>query len=329
MGDHLGSTSLVVNTSGAQVARRSYLPFGAQWAASGSLPTDFGFTGQREADEIGLYYYVARWYDVEIGHFAQADTIVPGAGNPAAYNRYGYVDYNPINYSDPTGHKKRPTKANGYNKYDVTEFLALDLVATANSQENQDLEALWKASENTANLYPHIGYVVSSQVAAVFGVNARFGSGKVKDIKLEMKRRIGEAVTLCSTESCAWVDYSTPGNIVFGYSMAQIGIDALIYETAGGFLEMWDTRGGLRDDYDFAWWLEGSMGDNPDDYAAVQFGIYLFMTYGTDLTYADLQEALVYWLNRFQPPPDDFDEPFLARPGDNDYGAGYFDYIEE
>jgi RHS repeat-associated protein len=104
MGDHLGSTSLVVNTNGAQVAKRSYLPFGAQWAASGSLPTDFGFTGQREAGEIGLYYYVARWYDVEIGHFAQADTIVPGAGNPAAYNRYGYVMYNPVRYTDPSGH---------------------------------------------------------------------------------------------------------------------------------------------------------------------------------------------------------------------------------
>jgi RHS repeat-associated protein len=95
----------MVNTSGAQVARRSYLPFGAQWAASGSLPTDFGFTGQREADEIGLYYYVARWLDPEIAHFAQADTIVPGAGNPAAWNRYAYVGYNPIRYTDPSGHR--------------------------------------------------------------------------------------------------------------------------------------------------------------------------------------------------------------------------------
>jgi hypothetical protein len=113
--------------------------------------------------------------------------------------------------------------------------------------------------------------------------------------------------------------------------MAQIGIDALIYETAGGFLEMWDTRGGLRDDYDFAWWFEGSMGDNPDDYAAVQFGVYLFMTYGTDLTYADLQEALVYWLNRFQPPPDNLEETEQpAMPTSyNQYGPGYFDYLVE
>jgi hypothetical protein len=34
----------------------------------------------------------------------QADTIVPGAGNPAAYNRYAYAFFNPLRYTDPTGH---------------------------------------------------------------------------------------------------------------------------------------------------------------------------------------------------------------------------------
>jgi hypothetical protein len=33
-----------------------------------------------------------------------ADTIVPGAGNPQAFNRYSYVLNSPLNYQDPTGH---------------------------------------------------------------------------------------------------------------------------------------------------------------------------------------------------------------------------------
>jgi len=105
IGDHLGSTSLVLDTSGLEVAKRSYLPFGEAWGVSATdLPTTFTYTGQREAAEIGLMYYVARWYDSEIGHFIQADTIVPGAGNPLAWNRFGYVMYNPIRYTDPSGH---------------------------------------------------------------------------------------------------------------------------------------------------------------------------------------------------------------------------------
>jgi len=37
-------------------------------------------------------------------NFDQADTAVPGAGNPAAWNRYAYVMYNPVKYVDPSGH---------------------------------------------------------------------------------------------------------------------------------------------------------------------------------------------------------------------------------
>jgi hypothetical protein len=33
-----------------------------------------------------------------------ADSIVPGAGNPQALNRYSYVFNSPLNYTDPTGH---------------------------------------------------------------------------------------------------------------------------------------------------------------------------------------------------------------------------------
>ena len=38
-----------------------------------------------------------------MGRFLQADTIVPGAGNPQALNRYSYVLGNPLRYIDPSG----------------------------------------------------------------------------------------------------------------------------------------------------------------------------------------------------------------------------------
>ena len=112
LGDHLGSTSLSVSESGTTIAEAKYTPVspkgmlreGKQRNLAGDLPTDYGYTGQREESALGLMYYVARWYDSGIGHFVQADTVVPGAGNPAAYNRYAYVMYNPLRYVDPSGH---------------------------------------------------------------------------------------------------------------------------------------------------------------------------------------------------------------------------------
>lgn len=39
-----------------------------------------------------------------LGRFLSADTIVPGAGNPQTFNRYAYVNNNPLRLIDPSGH---------------------------------------------------------------------------------------------------------------------------------------------------------------------------------------------------------------------------------
>ena len=39
-----------------------------------------------------------------LGRFISADTLVPGAGNPQAFNRYAYGLNNPVKYTDPSGH---------------------------------------------------------------------------------------------------------------------------------------------------------------------------------------------------------------------------------
>jgi len=102
-GQALGSTSLVTTGAGAEVARQLYLPYGAPRWGSGTLPTDFTFTGQR-ADATGLMYFRARYYAAGLGRFVSADTLVPNPGNPQDLNRYSYVRNSPVKYTDPTGH---------------------------------------------------------------------------------------------------------------------------------------------------------------------------------------------------------------------------------
>ncbi len=104
LGDHLGSTSVVANADGTPHSKQLYKPWGETRYTSGTLPTDYQFTGQRNEDSIGLYYYGARWYDPALGRFIQADTIVPGIRNPLELDRYAYVNENPLRYNDPTGH---------------------------------------------------------------------------------------------------------------------------------------------------------------------------------------------------------------------------------
>jgi RHS repeat-associated protein len=102
--DHLGSTSVTTNASGGVLARQWYYPFGTVRGSVGTLPTKRTFTGQI-ADATGLMYFNARYYSQTLGRFVSADTLVPGAGNPQAFNRYAFVFNNPLKYVDPSGHE--------------------------------------------------------------------------------------------------------------------------------------------------------------------------------------------------------------------------------
>ena len=86
------------------VAETRYKAYGEEYTTSGSIPTTYRYTGQRNENELGLMYYGARWYDPALGRWAQADTIVPNPGNPQSLNRYSYCLNNPVSYIDPDGH---------------------------------------------------------------------------------------------------------------------------------------------------------------------------------------------------------------------------------
>ena len=61
--DHLGSTAITVGTNNSKLAEIRYKPWGETRIVWGTTPTDYRFTGQREENGIGLYFYQARFYD--------------------------------------------------------------------------------------------------------------------------------------------------------------------------------------------------------------------------------------------------------------------------
>ena len=126
LSDHLGSTSITIDPSGNKTETR-YKAWGEVRYQSGTLLTDRTYTGQRSfTDDFGLMYYNARWYDSSIGRFSQADTVIPNGLQD--YDRYAYVSNNPINFADPTGHKRVCTD-NTYSGHIVTTCTGTDVVS--------------------------------------------------------------------------------------------------------------------------------------------------------------------------------------------------------
>jgi RHS repeat-associated protein len=108
-GDHLGSSSVITDSTGAKVQTVTYYPFGGtrtnQSPSTPAIDVPYKYTG-KELDSTGLYYYEARYYDPTLARFISADTLVPNPRDPQDLNRYAYAGNNPLKYTDPTGHFK-------------------------------------------------------------------------------------------------------------------------------------------------------------------------------------------------------------------------------
>lgn len=50
--------------------------------------------------------YRYRFLSTRLGRFIQPDPVIPELENPQSFNRYAYVENNPIVYFDPNGHEK-------------------------------------------------------------------------------------------------------------------------------------------------------------------------------------------------------------------------------
>ena len=103
--DHLGSSNVISDADGKKEQRIEYYPYGKTYLSDGTKTTNYKYTGKEEDPTTALYFYGARYYDPDIGRFITPDTIVPNPYNPQDLNRYSYCNNNPINYTDPSGHK--------------------------------------------------------------------------------------------------------------------------------------------------------------------------------------------------------------------------------
>ena len=324
LGDHLGSTSMVTDASGVMVSEVRYSAFGEVRYQSGTMTTDYLYTGQRQEAELGLYYYIARWYDPAIGRFIQADSIVPNPASALGFDRYAYAYNNPLNYTDPSGHFPELPPNDGpcldgncdFNppdeQVDMTEWLVNELANQAQVIQQDDQAHLDQciSGGNSFECYiEFVGYLYGSHLDW-------FGNYGKYDIKRGMKEIYGGAVVLCGNEGCSWVDYSTPGNIMYGYLSAVRGVSQTASWIAGGILESLDNE-------KVNWGYSSSWFDNPGDKAAVDFGYQLFEIYGNDLTVDEFKEALnADVLNTLQEPKR---VPIIPPvPQNNQYPPGYF-----
>ena len=89
---------------GQAVASTSYNLYGASKASTDTTGNPFAYNGEAR-DDTGLDYLRARYYDSQGGTFLTEDSYPGEDTDPLSQNRYSYVQNNPVNYTDPSGHR--------------------------------------------------------------------------------------------------------------------------------------------------------------------------------------------------------------------------------
>ncbi|GEM_PF-3404166 len=103
--DIQGTIRAMVDMDGNTVATYQYDAWGNLVSYGGSLAeqNDYLYTGREYDWQTGIYYYRYRYYNPEIGRFMQSSW-----EHTKEMNMYVYVNNDPANHEDPTGHPFTP-----------------------------------------------------------------------------------------------------------------------------------------------------------------------------------------------------------------------------
>jgi len=125
--DHLDSTNVVSNVSGAVDQAIDYYPFGSQRLCGGTTcDANKKYIGQYHDNDTALDYLNARYYDSYRGQFVSIDPMFWNPekflSDPQQLNSYSYARNNPIVYQDPNGEYIESFIDVGFILYDLYDL---------------------------------------------------------------------------------------------------------------------------------------------------------------------------------------------------------------
>ncbi len=163
--DRLNNLVAVVDTNGVVLQHLRYDAWGRRLSAdrpgaaadTASYRSDRGFTKHEHYDLFQLIDMNGRVYDPIIARFLSPDPFVANPLDLQAYNRYAYVENNPLNYTDPSGYWPKisnPIKAvvNAVTQVVNKVATVAAKVALANPQLKLQLRTYYQQAKLTAKV---------------------------------------------------------------------------------------------------------------------------------------------------------------------------------
>jgi RHS repeat-associated protein len=169
--DPQGTPLAEADVSGNITATFEYTPYGTYapqgTSSPGPAPEGPGYTGHVNDPETNLVYMQARYYDPATGHFLSVDPLAPTVGNVFEFNRFSYVNNNPINHIDPNGRCiEDACVGEGILVGELVEWGVSAYEASTAAEAATAASATATATTTTASVTATSGTVTASEAAA-------------------------------------------------------------------------------------------------------------------------------------------------------------------
>lgn len=214
--DVQGSTRAVTDSNGQCVKWYEYTDFGETTVheEQASFDNELCYTGGVYDENTGLYYLNARYYNPETGRFISRDTYEGTSEEPSSLHLYLYCANDPVNYVDPSGHKKIATIYYKGKKKGFTEQAHYNLYYHPKNSNvkyygvlsGEDFFKTWKKVSDTkaSDLYL---FMHGKKGTLTFYNNEQISAAKLKK-KLKINRKL-KNIYLISCEGAAGGKYSS------------------------------------------------------------------------------------------------------------------------
>src|SRR5438445_3988109 len=133
--DHLGSSSVITDSTGTLVEETAFYPFGYSRNEFHPRQTreHYQFTQKERDRESGLHYFGRRLYSAPLGRWISTDPMEEKGGG---LNLYAYGKQNPLKYTDPDGAEIKVTRSSDKKDYRIElNAVVIDLSSRHFSQQ--------------------------------------------------------------------------------------------------------------------------------------------------------------------------------------------------
>jgi RHS repeat-associated protein len=258
--DALGSMRQMTDPSADLTLARTYDPYGNVVSSSGAGETVYGYTGEIQSG--GLVHLRARDYASQLGRFTSRDTWEGSSNTPLSYNKWTYVEGNPIRFIDPTGQSVACALGDTSCQYQIlfdyrtTQRssklfpFSLNLPYKYNPEQNPPY-IFWKSNTNAekiamgkAPLYGNDDKLLSNAEQAQFNIKNHLWSceyEKDKEGNLFCKKS-----TICNANFCGQVvisalmkiydDNITTKDVIEKLAPSHPGCDGTTYKDLSDFI---------------------------------------------------------------------------------------------